>query len=227
MVSRIILVSGPISSGKSTLANALSKRFNMTIIKTRDLIASRSRRRQLQGRPAFQEEGDRLDRTTRGRWVLEGLTTALRDHPDSESVIVDSVRIPQQIEAIRRGYGSIVVHVHVSAPRDVLGERYLERRATGDPETYEEVRANETERQVDALATTADIVMDTNLCTREDVLVRTASMLGCYAKRDSGYVDIIIGGQYGSEGKGQIAAHLAPDYDLLVRVGGPNAGHSV
>ena len=52
-------------------------------------------------------------------------------------------------------------------------------------------------------------------------------MLGCYAKRDSGYVDIIIGGQYGSEGKGQIAAHLAPDYDLLVRVGGPNAGHSV
>jgi len=42
-----------------------------------------------------------------------------------------------------------------------------------------------------------------------------------------GYVDMVIGGQYGSEGKGQIAAYLAPEYDVLVRVGGPNAGHKV
>jgi adenylosuccinate synthase len=41
------------------------------------------------------------------------------------------------------------------------------------------------------------------------------------------FVDVLVGGQYGSEGKGQIAAHLAPEYDLLVRVGGPNAGHTV
>ena len=32
---------------------------------------------------------------------------------------------------------------------------------------------------------------------------------------------------YGSEGKGHIAAYLANDYDVLVRVGGPNAGHTV
>ena len=32
---------------------------------------------------------------------------------------------------------------------------------------------------------------------------------------------------YGSEGKGHIAAYLANDYDILVRVGGPNAGHTV
>lgn len=36
-----------------------------------------------------------------------------------------------------------------------------------------------------------------------------------------------MGGEYGSEGKGHIASFLAPEYDLLVRVGGPNAGHSV
>ncbi len=38
---------------------------------------------------------------------------------------------------------------------------------------------------------------------------------------------MLVGGQYGSEGKGQIAAYLAPEYDVLVRVGGPNAGHKV
>src|SRR6185436_10123123 len=29
------------------------------------------------------------------------------------------------------------------------------------------------------------------------------------------------------EGKGHIASYLAPEYSLLVRVGGPNAGHKV
>lgn len=36
----------------------------------------------------------------------------------------------------------------------------------------------------------------------------------------------VIGGQYGSEGKGNIVAHIAKDYGVHVRVGGPNAGHS-
>lgn len=43
----------------------------------------------------------------------------------------------------------------------------------------------------------------------------------------SGYVDVITGLQYGSEGKGKIAALLASDYDILIRTGAPNAGHSV
>src|SRR5579863_7977730 len=34
-------------------------------------------------------------------------------------------------------------------------------------------------------------------------------------------------GEYGSEGKGHISSYLAREYDLLVRVGGPNAGHKV
>lgn len=40
-------------------------------------------------------------------------------------------------------------------------------------------------------------------------------------------VDYIGGGFYGSEGKGGIVAKIAPEYDILVRVGGPNAGHTV
>ena len=34
-------------------------------------------------------------------------------------------------------------------------------------------------------------------------------------------MDVIVGGGYGSEGKGNIAFYLAPEYDLLIRVGGP------
>lgn len=39
--------------------------------------------------------------------------------------------------------------------------------------------------------------------------------------------DLIVGLQYGSEGKGKVAAALAPYYKAAVRVGAPNAGHSV
>lgn len=39
-------------------------------------------------------------------------------------------------------------------------------------------------------------------------------------------VDVLIGGQFGSEGKGVIAKHLAERYAVHVRVGGPNAGHT-
>src|SRR5207302_1541674 len=36
----------------------------------------------------------------------------------------------------------------------------------------------------------------------------------------------VIGAQYGSEGKGVIVHHLAHDFQVHVRVGGPNAGHT-
>lgn len=40
-------------------------------------------------------------------------------------------------------------------------------------------------------------------------------------------VDVIVGLQYGSEGKGKLAGLLAHEYQHAVRVGAPNAGHTV
>ncbi len=42
-----------------------------------------------------------------------------------------------------------------------------------------------------------------------------------------GKLTVLVGGQYGSEGKGAIAAHVANEYDVHVRVGSPNAGHTI
>lgn len=39
-------------------------------------------------------------------------------------------------------------------------------------------------------------------------------------------VTAIVGAQYGSEGKGVVAARLARRFDVAVRTGGPNAGHT-
>lgn len=43
---------------------------------------------------------------------------------------------------------------------------------------------------------------------------------------ERGKLMVLVGGQYGSEGKGAIARHLAFEYNVHVRVGSPNAGHT-
>ncbi len=73
----------------------------------------------------------------------------------------------------------------------------------------------------------ADIAINTDRDAEEDVVVRVAAQLGLLDREHAPCVDVIVGGLYGSEGKGNIAFHIAPDYDLLVRVGGPNAAHKV
>ena len=40
-------------------------------------------------------------------------------------------------------------------------------------------------------------------------------------------VTIVVGGQIGSEGKGKIISYLSKENDVVVRSGGPNAGHTV
>jgi adenylosuccinate synthase len=40
-------------------------------------------------------------------------------------------------------------------------------------------------------------------------------------------VTALVGAQYGSEGKGAVAAAIARDFDVHIRTGGPNAGHTV
>lgn len=42
-----------------------------------------------------------------------------------------------------------------------------------------------------------------------------------------GKLTVLVGGQYGSEGKGAIASYVANDYDVHIRVGSPNAGHTI
>lgn len=42
-----------------------------------------------------------------------------------------------------------------------------------------------------------------------------------------GKLTVLVGGQYGSEGKGAVAASVANVYDVHVRVGSPNAGHTI
>ncbi len=225
----LILISGPVSSGKSRLSDGLESHFGAISFKTRSWLMKRLSHIEDPNRTILQVEGEKLDRQTRGKWVLDELLQELNGWHQNQLIVVDSVRTLDQIQYIREAFGTVVTHIHITAPPDELRRRYLQRYRGQDDgiPTYEQVRANPTETSVDSLQDAADVVIDSDCCTIDDVLVRATSRLRLQSRNSPGYLDVIVGGQYGSEGKGQIVAFIAPEYDLLVRVGGPNAGHTV
>ena len=228
---RIVVLSGPIGAGKSELARRLRERYGATIIKTRDLI-----HRQLpsvrEEREALQKAGEKLDRADGGAWVKNALVRFIEDNVQGSTAsgffVVNSVRISGQVNAVRQAYGTAVHHIHLDASDAELASRYAARGSkTKEFALYADVRKSKTERNVGSLAALADTVVATDRCTPEAVLVRAIALLGLYPRSAVPLVDVLVGGQYGSEGKGNIVGHIAPEYTLLVRVGGPNAGHKV
>jgi adenylosuccinate synthase len=228
---RIVLLSGAICSGKSGLAKRLQAQHGARIVKTRDLIKQQVPSVQ-ETRESLQRAGERLDREDQGAWVQNALSRLLQAQQSGPTptglFVIDSVRIKGQVDSLRRAFGTVVYHVHLTADRNVLAARY-KRRGTKTKEfaTYAEVKQSTTERNIEGLAEFADIVVDTDRCTPDAVLVRATALLDLYPRAVLSLVDVLVGGQYGSEGKGNIVGHIAPEYDLLVRVGGPNAGHKV
>lgn len=229
MVKVIVLLSGQIASGKTTLCDSLAERFDFRVFKTRSWIA-RLAENSIQERTGLQARGESLDKRTKGAWIRDELVRELNKLSlEDILVVVDAVRIPEQIDAVRAAYGQRVFHIHLTAPVNVLEHRFTSRAEKDFKEasSYSEASRNRTEANVKKLAGIADVVIDTSKCTKDDVVIRAASHLGLYDRTYSPLVDVLIGGQYGSEGKGNISSFLAKEYDILVRVGGPNAGHKV
>jgi adenylosuccinate synthase len=229
---RIIVLSGKIGVGKSTLCDLLVVQADAKVVKTRQLIeavaADRDGKGFVPGRTSLQDLGEQLDRETGGTWVADALDAFLKQHDRDALVVVDSVRIQAQIDELRARYGLVVYHIHLTADDDVVANRYSER-AKKFPElaSYEEARRNTTEANVEQLSAKADALIDTTHCTADDVWIRAATHLHLFPRNYDRLVDVVVGGQFGSEGKGHIASFLAREYAVLVRVGGPNAGHSV
>ncbi len=87
------------------------------------------------------------------------------------------------------------------------------------------MKESATEREIRSLKPVADRVVDATRCEPASVVAQAVAGLGLYPLELDRLVDVAVGGEYGSEGKGHVCSYLASDYDMLVRVGGPNAGH--
>jgi adenylosuccinate synthase len=231
MTRRIVVLSGRVASGKSALASGISNMFKATIVSTSDLLRQRARSLGVDlgaDRRAFQEFGTKSDQSTNGGWLVDEIRPMLEGLPLDGVVVVDSVRLAEQLAALRVAFGRTVFHVHLTATDRDLRKRFSNRNRRMDSTTsYDTVSVDLTERQVESLAPIADLQVNTSVTDIRDVIVLCAARIGLLPPLDSRLVDVIVGGGYGSEGKGNLAYYLAPEYDVLVRVGGPNAGHQV
>jgi adenylosuccinate synthase len=231
MPRKIVILSGSVGSGKTTLAENLIRRFgeDARLFKTRQFLKERGGIKIASERGALQAFGEKLDKQTKGRWVCDDFIQAIKPFPKTTVVVLDALRMRGQIDAIRQAYGQNVFHIHLKANIEELRKRYATRPSDEIQElaSYDAVLENKTERNVPKLENIADVVIETDRCTAIDVLIRAASHIGLFGREYLRLVDVLVGGQYGSEGKGQVTAYLSPEYQLLVRVGGPNAGHKV
>lgn len=223
----MVALSRGISSGKSTLATELEIKYSFLRVSTSDLIKVMVPGVSDQ-RVDLQREGKRLDEKFGGEWIGDSLGRFMSRNP-SRSIVLDSVRTLDQLEPVYNAIGTRrVLHVHLTTPDKEREERFLTRaRVTDKTTTFEKAISDSTEAKVYLLADKADLKICTHACEQQDVALRVAARLGLYSRTAEQLVDVIIGGQYGSEGKGNIADYLAPEYDVLMRVGGPNAGHKV
>ncbi len=168
------------------MADALADEFNAHVLKTKNFINEAAQGKLEQERGALQRYGDLLDRKTKGEWVAQALTRLIENLPADSIVVVDAVRKIEQVHAVRRAYGSRVVHVHLHADPQVLAERYRRKqrlKTFREFESYEQVsRKSTTGQRVGRLAESADVCISTDPCTREDVVVRAACRLGLYGR---------------------------------------------
>jgi adenylosuccinate synthase len=206
-VSLAIALTGPIAVGKTALAQALNHlgwRHASTSAYLRVLAGPTANRDRLAA------TANQLDRDNPG-WMA-GLVSG-------ELTVVDSVGSLDQLHRLRQSADYVLV-VALRAPAIILRDRRMAR------DGYASLEAGDFGGR-DDLAAEAHLVLDT---VADDPwgLARTVHQwaTGCRLA-GRGSVDAVVGGQYGSEGKGHVVSRIAPLYTALVRSGGPNAGHRV
>ena len=159
MRTPLIAISGPMAAGKSTLARELQSRAGALVITThgplyaRVSVARRTRR-------ALQDAGVALDRETRGRWVLEHCRNELGKNPGTSLAVLDCVRNQNQLKHIGAEWDGPVLHLHLTAPTEVLAARYRER---GDPSSMGEAQRHSAEQGIAQLGQRARLTMATSL----------------------------------------------------------------
>lgn len=228
---RIVLVSGKICAGKTGLASRLRDGFGFELVKTSEILKAHARAR---GHPAdrlsLQRLGDILDAETDHGWVLDAVLHKSTPLLKTRSVVVDHIRSREQLERFRQCRDIRTIHAHLYAPTTDLENRFRDKfdgSASERGTDYSSADSLKSQDDIVFFKNDADVRVNTARTDSRDTLVRVAARLGLYSPPTYRCVDVIVGGQYGSEGKGHIAAYLARDYDVLVRVGGPNAGHTV
>ncbi len=232
MKSHVVLVSGRICTWKSKLAQKLSEKRDFQLVSTSEILKNIANdRNRPTDRSSLQELGDELDSETKFQWVFDHISEELNKTDKKYQFVVDHIRHKEQLLHFRNQNDFKIVHVHLFAKPHFLRSEF-ERRTKDEiescPLTFDKADPlHGNDDDILWFKRDADVRIDVTRTDAEDTFVRVCAALHINPDQKKRCVDVVVGGQYGSEGKGNIVAYLAKEYDVLVRVGGPNAGHTV
>ncbi|KRP59437.1 adenylosuccinate synthetase [Pseudomonas trivialis] len=222
---QIVVISGKTCSGKSGLASLLEKEFGFAVVYDRRAIDDSEWRLRM-AQPDIPDRRHKANDAD--QWMLRETQAVCEAQKDGRPLVVDHLNTLAQVLQFRQVFGANLVHVHLYASDPTLHGRYAKRmEGQAIPLSYDEVNQLKDQTEIQALKDDADVRVYTERSDSNDTLVRVAARLHLYTPPEIRCVDVLIGGQYGSEGKGNIVAYLAREYDVMIRVGGPNAGHTV
>lgn len=223
----VVIISGKTCTGKTGLAEQLRQRYGFRVVSSRSILNAHLELAGKDHRPALIEEARNLDQQSNSKWIVAGVQPQFELLKDDEpGIVVDHVSSAEQVRQFRECFSTNLVHVHLYATQETLMKRYAEAEPSDGAPPYSEID-HLTPESVESLKADADVRIFTDRTDSEDTLVRVAAQLHLLTPPELRCVDVLVGGQYGSEGKGNIVAYLANEYDVLIRVGGPNAGHTV
>ncbi|NRD49832.1 AAA family ATPase [Corallococcus exiguus] len=233
MAVTVVVVSGPIGAGKTTLAQGLARRFGALHLRSDDFLREHFPEGSYGWRRSRLHQGIAKDSETGGRWLADSVLAALHGHgfdamTPSRRVpglaVVDAANSAEQLDGLRGNSSIHVVHVHleVSEPeRASRGEEQpsLTSAQNSGPDTFAKAQPQVAEGNVHALASVADLVVDRTTATSDAVLVRVASRLELYGRQGERLVDLIIPSPHGEVNTRPLTAQLAPHYSFLLRPG--------
>jgi len=167
----LVVLSGPTCAGKTSLAGRLAGEMRGRMVQALRVIADESYG-QVLTRTESQAAGAELERTTRGRWLVDAVADALAG---GAPVVLDSARTRAQLEGLQQLRPGRVLHVHLTADSTTRAKRFEARRAereTDKGSRFDDLAKDPIEREADELRLMADVVIDTTGAPIEDVLQR-------------------------------------------------------
>ena len=138
---------------------------------------------------------------------------------------VDGLRHPEDCAFLRERWGFAAVHVHILAGAVLRRKRYADRSGESSSSFRRRFGASSGTK-----CTGVGTIWPTTLSSKTQVLWRNWKSRVEWSGRKvvDVPVTVVVGGQFGSEGKGKVAHWLAREQrvDYAIRVGGPNSGHT-
>lgn len=176
-MKRLLLLSGPIASGKTSVSTALQERYGFTSISSGAFLREQLTARDvLIDRHHLQELGDALDIATRFSWLIDSVARpAIESQANIENWLLDAVRKPVQVELFRLHFADSVRHVHIVASEYVLRQRYAERGEDQEAQ-YLSSLMHPNEQTARSLAGVADVVLDSEVLNPIEIADRISKI---------------------------------------------------